>query len=197
MLPQALRLVVDFVWRRIYCDHIRLELFHLTNEETKKMAADPAITAALKAEKFRWKSLINDPKTGKRAQIMDLKKPAADQLPPFENSRGLNPGQEPIMIKTAMLMRVEEGAVPSATLPPAEGKVQAPLSIISCLQKFLAESAASTTTLEGLNSSLADAQVKKSLKLADAVKGDSDVSFLATKQALETSLDIATEAIRS
>ena len=25
LLPQALKLIVDFVWRRMYCEHIRLE----------------------------------------------------------------------------------------------------------------------------------------------------------------------------
>lgn len=58
---------MNFIWRRIHCEHIRLEQFHVKNEETQKLAADNGLKEALKAEKFRWQSLINDPVTGKRS----------------------------------------------------------------------------------------------------------------------------------
>jgi len=37
LFPQALKLVIDFTWRRIYCDHIRIELFHIKDPESGKM----------------------------------------------------------------------------------------------------------------------------------------------------------------
>ena len=66
----------------------------MLNEETKKFAADITIKKALQGQAFKWKSLVNDPKSGKRSQLMELKKPAS--APPFENTRNLEPGQEPI-----------------------------------------------------------------------------------------------------
>ena len=109
LFPQALKLVVDFVWKRIHCDHIRVELFHLKNEETGKMAADPVIKKALAELKFKWKNLTNDPKTGRRAQNMELKKPTGDaaaNLPAFENKRNLTLGKEPVTIKSGVLFEV-------------------------------------------------------------------------------------------
>lgn len=67
LLDQALGLVLDFIWRKIYCDKLRVEVFHVKNTTTGKMAADPVIKAAYNDAKFRWKTLNNDPKTGKRA----------------------------------------------------------------------------------------------------------------------------------
>ena len=32
LMPQALQLVSDFIWRRIYCEHVRLEQFHVADE---------------------------------------------------------------------------------------------------------------------------------------------------------------------
>ena len=107
LLPQALKLIVDFIWRRIHCDHIRLEQVHVKNEETQKLAADNNLKDALKQEKFRWQSLINDPVTGKRSQLMQLNKPkgeAAAALPQFENPRNVQLGQEPVTIKAGILI---------------------------------------------------------------------------------------------
>lgn len=67
LFPQALKLVIDFVWKRIACDHIRLEQFYVTDEETKKLQAAPILKDSLKVAKFRWQSLINDPVSGKRS----------------------------------------------------------------------------------------------------------------------------------
>ena len=109
LFPQALKLVTDFIWRRIYCDHIRIELFHLKDEETGKMQADPAIKKALGDMKYRWKNLSNDPATGKRSQIMQLNKPtgeAAASLPEFENVRNLQLGKEPVTIKSGIIFEL-------------------------------------------------------------------------------------------
>ena len=66
----------------------------------------------MKETKFRWQSLINDPKTGKRSQLMQLAKPTKDPdlaaLPPFENPRQIQLGKEPITLKSAMLLQVTD-----------------------------------------------------------------------------------------
>ena len=54
LLPQAIRLIVNFIWRRIYCQHIRLELYHIVDKETQKLQADLAYKDTLKVAKFRW-----------------------------------------------------------------------------------------------------------------------------------------------
>ena len=63
--------VVDHIWRTIYCQHIRIELFHITGEDGK-MNADPDVKNAFSKIGFKWKTLSNDPATGKRAQVMQL-----------------------------------------------------------------------------------------------------------------------------
>ena len=109
LFPQALKLVTEFIWKRIYCDHIRVELFHLKDQESGKMAADPAIKKALGEMKYRWKNLSNDPATGKRSQIMQLNKPtgeAAAHLPEFENVRNLSLGKEPVTVKSGIVLEL-------------------------------------------------------------------------------------------
>ena len=89
LFPQALRLIIDFIWRRVQCEHIRLEQFHMKDPNNeKRLQVDPMLKEALKVEKFRWQSLINDPNSGKRSQLMQLMKPA-EGAPDFENPRGL------------------------------------------------------------------------------------------------------------
>ena len=51
---------------------------------------------------FKWKTLTNDPVTGKRAQIMQVNKLAT--APAFENTRHLDLGKEPITIKAGLVM---------------------------------------------------------------------------------------------
>ena len=67
LLPQALSLVVDFIWRRIQCTQIQLHQIHIMDEAAGKVQADKTLQAALKGAKFRWQNLQNDPKTGKRS----------------------------------------------------------------------------------------------------------------------------------
>ena len=95
LLPQALKLIVNFIWKRIHCQHIRLEQIHVIDPKTEKLGAEPGLRDALKLEKFKWQSLINDPATGKRSQLMQLNKPKGElaaALPPFENPRGIQIG---------------------------------------------------------------------------------------------------------
>ena len=47
-------LITDFIWRRIYCEHVRLEQYHVPLGEAGKLGADPILKDALKIAKFRW-----------------------------------------------------------------------------------------------------------------------------------------------
>ena len=67
LLPQAFQVITDFIWRRINCDHIRFEQFHIQNPDTGKLMADECLKDALKLVKFRWLNLINNPASGKRS----------------------------------------------------------------------------------------------------------------------------------
>lgn len=148
LFRQALELIVDFIWRRINCDHVRVELNHIKDKDGK-LAADPFIKKVFSESGFRWKTLQNDPKTGKRAQIMQLNKPTTGEkfeaLPKFENPRKLKLGAEPITIKSAILIGLGSSLIRSPTktlrqstrsLENKEHAIEAPVSILSCLQKF-------------------------------------------------------------
>jgi hypothetical protein len=55
-----------------------VEVMHIKDEETGKMAADPGVKTAYTSQAFKWKTLSNDPATGKRAQVMQLANPAGN-----------------------------------------------------------------------------------------------------------------------
>ena len=88
LLKQALTLVVDFVWRRIPCEHVRVEVFHFVNEQGQ-MKVDPFVKECYAKMGFRWKMLTNDKATGRRAQVMQLMKPK-EGCPEFDNSRKID-----------------------------------------------------------------------------------------------------------
>lgn len=98
-LEKALELVVNFIWRNIQCDHIRFELFH-TKDPSGVLGADPHFKQCLQNVGFKWKTLRNNPETGKRSQIMQLDRPSdPSKVPEFENPRGLQVGMEPLTLK--------------------------------------------------------------------------------------------------
>ncbi len=101
-MQKAAEIVIDFMWRTVYCQHIRLELFH-QQDAAGKFQADPDVKNAFTKLGFKWKTLSNDPSTGKRAQIMQLNRPA--NAPEFDRGfRKIEPGVEPLTIKAALTM---------------------------------------------------------------------------------------------
>jgi hypothetical protein len=104
-IQTAIDQVVEFIWKNIYCQHIRLELYHQT-DAAGKIQADPEMKAAFTKVGFKWKTLTNDPVTGKRAQIMQLNRPAT--APKFEGTelRLVDAGKEPVTIKAGMVMEL-------------------------------------------------------------------------------------------
>lgn len=63
---------------------------------------EPDVKNAFAASGFKWKTLSNDPLTGKRAQIMQANKPA--NVGAFENLRNLDVGCEPLSIKAGLVL---------------------------------------------------------------------------------------------
>mmetsp|Transcript_6778 Transcript_6778/g.8073 ORF Transcript_6778/g.8073 Transcript_6778/m.8073 type:complete len:96 (-) Transcript_6778:981-1268(-) len=84
-----------------------MEQFHVPDPTTQKLQADPKLKDILKAQKWKWQSLINDPSTGKRSQFMQLLKPK-EGAPEFENPRDLLVGKEPITMKAGMLIQISD-----------------------------------------------------------------------------------------
>ena len=86
-----------------------ISFYHVENEEGK-LAADPELKEALRLTGFRWKSMKNDPKTGSRLQLMAIKRPK-EGVPDFMNPRKLVPGQEPITLKTGIMLELSKEVV--------------------------------------------------------------------------------------
>ena len=63
----ALKVVIEFIWSQLNAATIRVDLYHFTDADGK-LQANPDIKEALsmKRQGFKWKTLINDPETGKR-----------------------------------------------------------------------------------------------------------------------------------
>lgn len=63
---------LEFIWKYSHCDAIRLNLYHIKSPENGSMKADPEIKAVLKLKKFKWKTVINDQKTGMRSEVLEV-----------------------------------------------------------------------------------------------------------------------------
>lgn len=97
---EALQLVLKHAWTVLKAGTVRVDLHHFqdTSKPDQDMQADKEIKAILGMNRrgFKWKTLINDPSTGKRYQIMQIVRPADlkdDQGPP----------PEPLILKAAQL----------------------------------------------------------------------------------------------
>jgi len=63
---KGLEATVAYIWKEILCNDIRVELYHFKDAEGN-LKADLTLKAAYAKMTFRWKTLANDPVTGKRA----------------------------------------------------------------------------------------------------------------------------------
>jgi len=66
-MSDSLEKLCQYIWKEIACDHVRVEIIHIKDEATGKLAADPGVKTAYAQKGFKWKTLSNDPTTGKRA----------------------------------------------------------------------------------------------------------------------------------
>ena len=107
----ALKCAVDYIWQQMYAETIRIDLYHFKDEESGTLKANQEIKDSLGMQKkgFKWKTMLNDPATGKRYQIMQMNKPK-DLLVITTNDRKLTIKQEPITLKAAQVFRLFKDA---------------------------------------------------------------------------------------
>jgi len=58
---------MEFIWKNVDCSNVRIEIYHMKDEASGKFQADPDVKNAFTKCGFKWKTLSNDPITGKRA----------------------------------------------------------------------------------------------------------------------------------
>ena len=118
----AISAIVEFIWNELNADTIRIDLYHYKDGDETVPKANVMIKDALsmKRQGFKWKTLINDPETGHRYQIMQMNKPKDKE---FNNKacelRKLKPKQEPVLIKAGLLLRLfkeNHDAIPNKTV---------------------------------------------------------------------------------
>ena len=70
LFPSAVKATNEFIWTNLNADTIRIDLYHYkdTSEPDAQLKACNEIKDALSMNRqgFKWKTLINDPETGKR-----------------------------------------------------------------------------------------------------------------------------------
>ena len=70
----------NYIFEQLGADTIRIDLYHFLDEadpNAKVQKADSDVKEALIQQKkgYKWKTLINDPSTGKRHQVMEMPRP--------------------------------------------------------------------------------------------------------------------------
>eukprot|EP00347_Sterkiella_histriomuscorum_P021246 403334687 len=168
-LQQALTQVMDYIWKYVDCSNIRVEIYHQKDEASGKIQADPDIKNAFTKCGFKWKTLSNDPVTGKRAQVMQANRPpngiAFDQA-----HRNIKSGQEPITIKAGMIMKLEKQDPDNYNDYDGDMKEPTEACLISCLLGGLKQYKEEKNVVEKfqtLNSDKRDEGVQKIMGLAD------------------------------
>lgn len=78
----ALQSILTHIWHNLKCDNIRLDLYHYDDPTTNQMNANKEIKAMLSMNRkgFKWKTLINDPASDKRYQIMQMNRPPEHKI---------------------------------------------------------------------------------------------------------------------
>lgn len=66
---------------------------------------------SMKKQGFKWKTLINDPTSGARYQVMQMSRPKDLQVSQeAAQRRKMKAKQEPLAVKAAMLMKIDASA---------------------------------------------------------------------------------------
>ena len=104
---------MQFIWNNLDCSNVRVEIYHLKDETTGKVQADPDVKTAFTKSGFKWKTLSNDPATGKRAQVMQANRPATIKYD--GHLRNIVPGTEPLTIGAAAFIELTKKKVESTT----------------------------------------------------------------------------------
>ena len=88
---------------------------------------------------FKWKTLINDPETAQRYQIMQMNKPTDLHINEGEYvaKRKIKVRQEPITLKGAIILRLFRDVYKDITeRQNRDRKIEIPYCMISALQKL-------------------------------------------------------------
>ncbi len=123
----VIQLCLTYIWENIYCQNIRIELLHLL-QENGRFQAEPEIKKLFASQGFKWKTLSNDPVTGLRAQVMQLNRFAT--TPAFQNPQGVMENQEPLTVKTGVIL----GLGQESTGAPETCDAEAVGCRLACLQ---------------------------------------------------------------
>jgi hypothetical protein len=157
---------MDFIWNNLYCSNVRVEIYHLKDEASSKIQADPDVKNAFTKCGFKWKTLSNDPATGKRAQVMQANRPPNSKFD--ESLRNITPGMEPLTIKAAVYLDLTKQKVdPSEEVNSADAASMISCTL-GCLKHFKEERKVETSLVE-LNQGITHESVKKLLNVFDAL----------------------------
>ncbi|EAS03240.2 hypothetical protein TTHERM_00535760 (macronuclear) [Tetrahymena thermophila SB210] len=103
--------LVDFIWKNDSSEEIRVNLFY--QEEEGKLQLDPYVKNIFNNIGFKWKQLVNDPKTSKRSTIFGLRRPATIPVPKkFTNNieeTDEQYQQEPIQFNNLLILSEKTG----------------------------------------------------------------------------------------
>ena len=66
-MKEAVEVVIEFIWKHVQCSNVRVEIYNLKDEATGQSKVCPEVKAAFTKNGFKWKTLSNDPHTGKIA----------------------------------------------------------------------------------------------------------------------------------
>lgn len=146
----ALKMAVNFIWHEMYAETIRIDLYHF-KDESGALKANQDIKVSLGMEKkgFKWKTMLNDPATGKRYQIMQMNKPKDLVVEP-KNDRKLTLKQEPITLKAAVVLRLYKDVYSDKTDRTNDNnKIELPYCMMSALQQLKSDKQISN--LESMN----------------------------------------------
>jgi hypothetical protein len=104
-LEEAVVKVSNYIFEKMGADAIRIDLYHFLDKDdpnAKVQKADAEVKEALIQNKkgYKWKTLLNDPATGRRHQVMEMPRPK--DMPPPEHQK------EPLAMKGGLILRVHD-----------------------------------------------------------------------------------------
>ena len=72
-LEEVLDLSLDYIWKMMHCNSIRISLHHFKqmSGSEEKMKVNDELKNMLKQRRFKWKTLKNETSTGQRIEILE------------------------------------------------------------------------------------------------------------------------------
>eukprot|EP00826_Nyctotherus_ovalis_P060829 TRINITY_DN8586_c0_g1_i1.p1 TRINITY_DN8586_c0_g1~~TRINITY_DN8586_c0_g1_i1.p1 ORF type:complete len:415 (-),score=54.22 TRINITY_DN8586_c0_g1_i1:884-2128(-) len=101
-LREFLEKLVDYVWRHVNCDEVRVELLHFVQGD--KLGPYEVLKSEFQGLKFRWKTLMNDSE-GNRTLVLGASRPEGKV---FDKRKGLDCKSEPITFKHGVILSLTD-----------------------------------------------------------------------------------------